>query len=260
MKKLFVGIISLLFVAQSLLAQPIIGVSSTAASSSASAPLTYINAIKRAGGVPLVIPMTTDTVQLNAVLNTITGLVMTGGEDVNPLKYYGEEPHPRMGEIAPERDAFDYILIQMAVKKGIPVLGICRGMQMLNVALGGSLIQDIPSQVKGSMVDHRQEAPSSCATHSITIEKGSLLHNILKKDVTAVNSFHHQAVKKAAPSLKVTAVAKDGVVEAIEGKENNMRVLGLQFHPEGFAAHGECEFSPIFEWLVNEAKITPLNL
>lgn len=164
-----------------------------------------------------------------------------------------------MGEITPERDDFDYMLIRMAIEKGIPVLGICRGMQMLNVALGGTLIQDIPSQVKGSMVDHRQEAPSSEATHSITIQKGSLLYNILKTEKTAVNSFHHQAVKKVAPSLKVIAVAKDGVVEAIEGT-GDMRVLGLQFHPEGFAAHGECEFTPIFDWIVNESKVTPANL
>jgi putative glutamine amidotransferase len=258
MKRVLIGIISLLF-AGSLLAQPIIGVSSTASSGSASAPLTYINAIKNAGGVPLVIPMTTDEAQLDAILNTITGLVMTGGEDVNPHKFYGEEPHPKMGEIAPARDEFDYILIKKAVEKGIPVLGICRGMQMLNVALGGTLIQDIPSQVKGSMVDHKQEAPSSTATHSITIQKGSLLYNLLKTEKTAVNTFHHQAVKRVAPSLKVIAVAKDGVVEAIEGT-GNMRVLGLQFHPEGFAAHGQCEFSPIFEWLVNEAKVSPAAL
>lgn len=259
MKKLFIGIVSLIFVAQSLMAQPIIGVSANHSTSSATAPLTYVNAIKNSGGVPLVIPMTTDTTQINAILNTITGLVMTGGADVNPLKFYGEEPHPRMGEITPERDDFDYMLIKMAIKKGIPVLGICRGMQMLNVALGGTLIQDIPSQVKGSMVDHRQEAPSSEATHSITIQKGSLLYNILKTEKTAVNTFHHQAVKKVAPSLKVIAVAKDGVVEAIEGT-GDMRVLGLQFHPEGFAAHGECEFTPIFDWIVNEAKVTPANL
>ena len=258
MKRVLIGIISLLF-AGSLLAQPIIGVSSTASSGSASAPLTYINAIKNAGGVPLVIPMTTDETQLDAILNTITGLVMTGGEDVNPLKFYGEEPHPKMGEIAPARDDFDYILIKKAVEKGIPVLGICRGMQMLNVALGGTLIQDIPSQVKGSMVDHRQEAPSSTATHSITIQKNSLLYNMLMTKKTAVSTLLHLAVKRVAPSLKVIAVAKDGVVEAIEGT-GNMRVLGLQFHPEGFAAHGQCEFSPIFEWLVNEAKISPAAL
>ncbi len=259
MKKFALGILSLLFVFQSMMAQPIIGVSSVSSSSSASAPLTYINAIRNAGGIPLVIPMTTDTVQLNAILNTITGLVMTGGEDVNPLPYYGEEPHPKMGEIAPERDAFDYTLIQMAVKKGIPVLGICRGMQMLNVAMGGSLIQDIPSQVKGSMVDHRQEAPNYCATHTIIIQKKSLLYDLLQTESIAVNSFHHQAVKKTAPSLKVIAVAKDGVVEAIEGT-GKVRALGLQFHPEAFASRGECEFSPIFEWLVNEAKISVLPL
>ena len=259
MKKILISVVTLLIMAQGLMAQPIIGVSSTASSGSASAPLTYINAIKNAGGVPLVIPMTTDEAQLDAILNTITGLVMTGGEDVNPLKFYGEEPHPMMGEIAPARDDFDYILIKKAAEKGIPILGICRGMQMLNVAFGGTLIQDIPSQVKGSMVDHRQDAPNYCATHSITIQKNSLLYNLLKKETTAVNTFHHQAVKKVAPSLKVIAVAKDGVVEAIEGT-GDLRVLGLQFHPEAFASRGECEFSPIFEWIVNEAKISPAKL
>lgn len=259
MLRRFTTLLSLIFVINISVGQPIIGVSANSSSSSATVSLTYIKAVRNSGGVPVVIPMTTDTLQIAAYLNTITGLVMSGGADVNPVKYYNEEPHPKMGEIDPLRDEFDYLLIKMALKKGIPILAICRGHQMLNVVLGGSLIQDIPSQVKSSMVDHNQNAPSSCGTHTISIKKGSLLYDLLGKGETVVNSFHHQALKKVPPTLKVIAKSKDGVIEAVEGC-GEMRVLGLQFHPEGFASHGQCEFTAIFDWLINEAKIAPLSL
>src|SRR5574344_1426893 len=142
MKKLFTSILALLLINLGLFAQPIIGVSSTAEKGMAAALLTYINAIKKAGGVPLVIPMTSDSLQLNRVLETVDGIVMTGGEDVDPLKWFGEEPHQKLGSVVPERDAFDILLIKMAAKKGLPILGVCRGHQLINVAFGGTLYQD----------------------------------------------------------------------------------------------------------------------
>lgn len=229
-------------------AQKIVGVSA-AETDAASAPLTYVNAIKRAGGVPLVIPMTTDEKQIEAVLNVIDALVLTGGEDIDPLKYYGEQPHPNLGTVVPYRDEFDYKLVRMAVAKGIPVLGVCRGEQMLNVAFGGTLIQDIPTQVKGTFVKHSQKAPRNYGTHSITIEKGSQLNKILGVTEINVNSYHHQAVKDVAPGFKVTAYSKDGVVEAIE-KIDNPKVMGVQFHPEGFVASGDDTFIGLFKALL----------
>lgn len=160
--------------------KPIIGVSATE-SSPTSAPSTYVNAVKRAGGVPVVIPITSDSTQIEAILEAVDGIVMTGGADIDPLKYLGEEPVRALGEITPLRDEFDIMLIRMAVRKGLPLFGICRGEQILNVAFGGSLYQDIPSQA-GAYVKHSQDAPGSYGTHSITIEKNSLLGSLLGKD------------------------------------------------------------------------------
>ena len=159
---------------------PVIGVSGYTESGSCRANMTYVNSIRMAGGVPLVIPVTDDDAQIEAVLSVIDGLVMTGGEDFDPLKWFGEEPIRGLGEVVPSRDEFDVKLVRAAVAKGIPVLGICRGEQLLAVAFGGSLWQDIPSQVKDSYVKHRQgPTTGTVGTHSIAIDKGSLLSRIL---------------------------------------------------------------------------------
>ncbi|MFA6770376.1 MAG: gamma-glutamyl-gamma-aminobutyrate hydrolase family protein, partial [Bacteroidales bacterium] len=256
MKRILTFTLSLLL-ALSLFAQgsskPVIGISSGwGEGSSTSAPLTYVESVIRAGGVPLVLPINHDPELLAAMLDRIDAVIMTGGEDIDPLKWYGEQPVNAMGSIVPERDAFDIALIRMAVERNMPLLGICRGHQLLNVAFGGTLYQDIPSQVKGSRVKHNQRAPRYYGTHSINIEKGSLLNLQTGLEQVAVNSYHHQAVKDLAPGFKATAYSEDGVIEAIE-KEGSSRISGVQFHPEGFTASNINTFLGIFKHLVKEA-------
>ena len=258
MKKLF-AIVLFALLSLSLSAQdakkPVIGISSTwGEGTSTQVPITYVNSVIRAGGVPVVLPLTSDIELLSSMLERVDAVIMTGGEDIDPLKWFGEEPISAMGEIAPKRDDFDIALIRLAVEKGLPLLGICRGHQLLNVAFGGTLYQDLPSQLKGYSVKHRQSSPGWYGTHSIMIEKGSLLHRQIGVDSIAVNTFHHQAVKDVAPGFKVTALSKDGVIEAME-KIGSSKVYGVQFHPEVFTSNGYDSFIGIFRHLVDEASI-----
>ena len=179
-------------------------------------------------------------------------MLFRSGEDVCP-SYYGEEPLRALGEIVPYRDEFDYKLIKMAVDKGLPVLGICRGEQMMNIAYGGTLYQDIPSQKKDSYVKHRQNAPRTYGTHAINIEKGSILEKQIGKTNARVNSYHHQSVKDIAPGFKATAYSEDEVIEAIEMIGND-KVWGVQFHPEGPVSGGNDELIGIFQYLIEKSK------
>ena len=177
------------------------------------------------------------------------GLIIHGGPDVDP-HLFGEEPHREIGMVNYKRDVFERELIQAAVKVRKPVLGICKGAQIINVALGGNLYQDIETQCENSYIKHSQEAPGGYPTHSITLAKDSFLHAVLGLN-TLVNSRHHQAIRDVAPTLRATATSLDGIVEGIENSDAS--VVGVQWHPENMWREHEDMYA-LFEAFVSKVK------
>ncbi len=186
----------------------------------------YVMSVSRAGGIPYILPVIPDLETVRKQVESVDSIVLSGGYDINPL-IYGEEPAAELGTICPERDDYDINVAKIALEMNKPLLGICRGLQVLNVASGGTLIQDISGK-KGNL-KHLQSARPDLATHTIDIESETNLHKIIGKSAR-VNSFHHQAAEKIAPGFLVSARSKDGVIEAIE-KEDGFAV-GVQWHPE----------------------------
>ena len=202
----------------------------------------YYDSVIRAGGVPLVIPPSADKEVLMGTLDRIDALLLSGGGDINPL-WCGEEPVPGLHGINQERDLPELLITRLAYNRQMPILGICRGIQTLAVALGGKVCQDITATVK-----HSQDADRSEPTHSVTVQADSTLYNIYKEENLFVNSFHHQAVSAPGDRFRVTATAPDGIVEAIESTEFKS-IVGVQWHPECMGDAGQ----PLFRWLVAEA-------
>jgi putative glutamine amidotransferase len=194
----------------------------------------YVHAVARAKAAPLLIPLLADEVLLRALYDRMNGLLLPGGEDVHPNQY-GEAVHDRCGKISDLRDGVELALIRWAVADHKPLLAICRGIQVLNVALGGSLYQDIQDQVPqaGRHDCHASHARNQVA-HEVAIAPDSRLAYLVGTELLPVNSFHHQAVKDVAPGLMVAARAPDGIIEAVEG-EGQPFVLGVQWHPEEMA-------------------------
>lgn len=192
--------------------------------------LSTINSIMQAGGIPVILPNLWDSPDVERLANSIDGLLVTGGGDVDPT-YFGEEPHPQLGEVCPQRDQFETMLITDVLKMDKPILGICRGSQMINVSEGGDLFQDIYSQCDNQLLQHRQNAPRCHASHFVEVVEGSLLHQITESTRFKVNSYHHQAVREIPDAFEVCARASDGIIEAFESKKHRF-VLGVQWHPE----------------------------
>ena len=190
----------------------------------------YSQAICYAGGAPVILPVAQNRETFQTILERLDGLLLSGGPDINP-RFYGEEPLEGLGEIDEGLDHMELQIAKLAFKKDLPILAICRGIQVLNVSLGGTLYQDIANQIKGS-TNHTQKVDKGVNTHSIRVEEKTLLHRILGKRTIWVNGKHHQAVKEVAPELIVSALAKDGVIEAVEIPSKGF-VLGVQWHPEG---------------------------
>ncbi|MEW5865692.1 MAG: gamma-glutamyl-gamma-aminobutyrate hydrolase family protein [Bacillota bacterium] len=188
----------------------------------------YVHAVGAAGGDPVILPPS-DAQAASNLANTLDGILLSGGVDIDP-RHFGEDPHPRLGSIDPERDDFELALVRAALQVGTPLLAICRGIQVLNVAAGGTLFQDIPSQMSGA-IKHRQDAPRHHASHRVTVERHSKLAGMVGAGEVLVNSFHHQAVRDLAPGFIVSARATDGVIEGIEST-HDLFVVGVQWHPE----------------------------
>ena len=211
----------------------------------------YLEAVKRSGGEPVELDYHRDDPA--GVIKRADGLMLTGGGDVNPA-LYGEEPHPTFQPSEEGRDEYEIELIKIAVQGAIPIFAICRGMQVLNVGLGGTLIQDIPSMVNGA-APHSVPEPRYHLAHEVWVVKGSRLATLMAEkldgDTCQVNSRHHQAVKTVAPGWDVTGTAPDGVIEAIEQPGDDFR-MAVQWHPENFWRTGE--FRPLFEAFVDAAR------
>ena len=189
----------------------------------------YVTALESAGLVPLIVPPLSSASAAAAILDSVSGLVLTGGEDVDPARY-GEKRHEKVRSINAARDATEIALIEGAKARGKPVLAICRGIQILNVALGGTLVQDIPSQLD-TRIAHDEDSPRNSRSHEISIEPRSLIAKAVGTERCTVNSFHHQSVKRVADGLRVTARSPDGVIEGLESIDD-WWVLAVQWHPE----------------------------
>ena len=192
----------------------------------------YCEAIYAAGGLPIHIPLTTEREQIDDIVSRIDGVLLPGCDSDPDPTLYGDDPHPMLGIVLPEKDATDLAVVDEAEKRNLPILGICFGMQILNVARGGSLIQDIPSQVEGA-INHQQGIPRERNSHRIRIESGSLIRELSNThDNVMVNSHHHQAVKVVGDGLQATSWTSDGVIESIEDSRPDRNVFGVQWHPE----------------------------
>ncbi|OLS03749.1 gamma-glutamyl-gamma-aminobutyrate hydrolase family protein [Tissierella creatinophila] len=212
---------------------------------------TYINAVEAAGAIPIVLPNLKDIEDMESILERVDGVIFTGGEDISPL-LFDEEPMRDTIDISYERDRMEMALFKAAYKKGTPILGICRGLQLINVSLGGTLYQDIPSQIENSH-GHMSSYDIKGGYHSISIFKNTLLFDIFKEEKIFVNSQHHQSIKDLAKGLKINSIASDGVIEGIELENHENFLLGVQFHPECMAFSDE-KFLKIFSYFIKNCS------
>lgn len=208
----------------------------------------YVNSILAAGGKPVLIPVMADEVA-EEMLSVVDGLVFPGGVDVDP-RHYNERPSLHLGRVTPHVDALELGLARKALSRGVPILGICRGCQVVTVAAGGTIVQDIPTQVGGAM-KHYQQAPRWHGTHEIVLDEDSLVARVHGTRKMWVNSFHHQSIKNPGDGFTVTARAMDGVAEAAETR-TGFRLL-LQWHPEGMWGRDPVYLEP-FKSLVKAAR------
>lgn len=226
--------------------RPMIGLTGNCADIDITIRNYYHKQIVAAGGVPVIIPPVADKDVIINTLERLDAIILTGGADYNPL-WADEEPSAKLHHINAQRDLPELLITRLAYNRNIPMLGICRGIQTLAMALDGKVIQDISETIPNT-IKHSQDADTCEPTHSVSVAEGSMLHDVYGKDKLYVNSFHHQAVGDCGPKFIVTAKANDGVVEAIESSEYR-KIMGVQWHPECMGDDGQ----PLFKWLVDAA-------
>ncbi|MDP4084831.1 MAG: gamma-glutamyl-gamma-aminobutyrate hydrolase family protein [Bacillota bacterium] len=207
----------------------------------------YHKSVAANGGIPLILPFINAETALE-MLPTCDGIILSGGEDLDP-KFYGQDPHPQLEETISERDLVEMAIVKYAIEHNIPLFAICRGIQILNVSLGGTLIQDIPSQIS-KPIQHSQKIDRSLDTHWVTLSKESRLFQIFGSDQVRVNSLHHQAIDKLAEDLHVVALSSDGVIEAVEYNHPTSFLIGVQWHPESMANKNE-QMNNLFKEFIN---------
>ena len=198
---------------------------------------TYLHAVQQAGGVPVALPPQLSAASLQQLGGELRGLLLTGGGDMDPA-LFGEAPHATLHDVAPARDTLETGALHLALARGLPVLAVCRGIQVLNVALGGSLYQDVATDA-GTQLPHSQKEPRDQPTHKVKVKPGSRLAETLGTDELEVNSMHHQAIKRLGRGLTAVAWAPDQIVEGVELGDPARFVLGVQWHPEELVGHSE---------------------
>lgn len=211
-----------------------------------------IHSIIKAGGAPIVLPSITDEGAIDRIVEVLDGLLVTGGGDIDPT-LFGEEPLPQLGEICPDRDFFEIRLIIRCLELNKPILGICRGCQMLNVSKGGNIFQDIHAQHSKPLLQHYQKAPRYHTSHFIDISEGSKLSGIIQQNRIKVNSYHHQAIKNIAKGFEVCATSSDGIIEAFESNEHRF-VVGVQWHPENMMRKDNESSNKLFHAFIETCK------
>ena len=211
----------------------------------------YLTSVLSAGGLPVLLPQTADADTLKLYLSQLDAVILTGGGDVAPERYR-EARKPECGKEDRERDDFELTLTELALEAGLPILGICRGCQVLAVALGGTLIQDIEQETGIPRIAHSQEPPYNRPVHRVLIRPEGLLYRILGKDAIETNSSHHQSVAVPGETMHIDAVSQDGIVEGFSVRGSD-RLLGVQFHPEHMAAT-DPDALKIFQYLVCQAR------
>lgn len=210
----------------------------------------YVNAVQESGGIPLLIPHCENPESILGMLDRLDGLLFSGGCDVDPLRY-GERAKSYCGTLFPRRDEEEILLVRTAIEKKLPMLGICRGLQIMTVALGGSLYQDLGKEAKGE--EHFTIMyPRNAVTHEAKLKEGSRVAEVFGKDVIGVNSFHHQSVKTVPENAAVTAESPDGIVEAVEFTDGHSFTVGVQWHPE--MMYDSAEQKKLFRALIEAAQ------